>query len=91
VTDAYERGKPSTVRYHAAAHDAMRTHEQQALLLATAAKRAWEAWCRKDEMGALGDGVQGQDPVLDDAMRHLYRQIVETDVFYAGVAAGRQP
>lgn len=75
------------VRYKPQAFSAYRTPEQQALLLAKRAKRAWNQWCRRDENGKT-IGVAGQDEQLDDAMRALYQQVCETDVFYSGYQIG---
>lgn len=75
--------EPSNVRYSAVAMGALRTEEQQALLLARAGHRVWTEWCRKAEEGATYDGVQGMDPILDRAVRRLFQQIVETDVYYS--------
>ena len=76
-----------TVKYKVQTGE-IRTQEQQSLLLASAAHRAWTEWCRTDGNGKM-EGVQGQDEKLDQMMRFLYQQILENDVFYSGVSAGR--
>lgn len=77
-----------TVRYRVQANDQERTEEQQALLLASAAIRVWRRWCAME--GGEHVSVIGQDEKLDDAIRALYQQIRETDVFYSGVQSGRE-
>ena len=64
---------------------ATRTQEQQSHLLAKAAYRVWEQWCRTDSNNHKMVGVQGQDEEFDQAMRLLFQQISENDVFYSGI------
>lgn len=71
------------VKYTPQTLDSFRTEENQAVLLVIRARIVWAEWCRRNDNGE-SIGVQGQDEKLDNAMRALYRQIVETDVFYSG-------
>lgn len=83
--------KHSRVKYRPQTQDGgrLRTEEQQAYLLADAAYRVWRKWSRVDENGQNAS-VQGQDKELDQAMRLLYGQIKETDVFYSGYNMARE-
>ena len=76
------------VRYVPQTMDGIRTEEQQSLLLARVAYKVWQEWCRRDGNGKLV-GIQGQDPKLDEAVRFMYQQLNENDVFYSGIAGGR--
>jgi hypothetical protein len=71
-------------RYRVRCFGAERSEEAQANLLSSAAHRVWKEWCRKDDETGETVGVQGIDGHLDNAMRFLYQQIQETDVFYSG-------
>jgi hypothetical protein len=75
------------VLYRPVVHSDPHTIEQQMFLLATAAHRAWSVWAG----GAGKDGFQGMSPELDDAMREIYRQLYQTDVFMGGLDFGRNP
>jgi Fe-S cluster biosynthesis and repair protein YggX len=73
----------ANVKYQMQHYGAPRTYEQQLYLLAIASKRAWDQWNSLAEVK-----VQGLSPALDEAMRFLVRQIMETDVFMSGVHHG---
>lgn len=57
------------------------------LLLATAAEKVWRVWCGSDGKPSL----QGVNEELDAAMREIYCQCYQTDVFMGGVKHGREP
>lgn len=79
-------GKPPHT-YTAVVHDyaVARTMEMQTSLLAGAAERVWDLW------GQRGPGfmTDAQAIELEKAMRDLHNELRETDIFMAGVAAGR--
>jgi hypothetical protein len=74
--------KPLTLGGH-------RTEENQALILAHAAHRAWNLWCEPDGHGGYKRSIVGIDKDFDNAMRRLYQAVHETDVFYSGKEQGR--
>jgi hypothetical protein len=74
------------VKYRPVVHDGPHTMEQQMLLLADAAARAWKAWCGPG--GGEPSPVQGLSEDLDVAMRLLYTQCYQTDVFMGGAHHG---
>ncbi len=76
-----------TVKYTPVAHDSGHTMEQQMFLLADAAWKAWKSWCdmRDDKFGA-----GGVSEVSNEAMRNIYSQCYQTDVFMGGVHHGEK-
>lgn len=61
-----------------------RRPEQQAMLLAKAAHRAWSRW-----RDARHKGKEFPEK-LNNAMRNLYRNVSETDIYFSGYEAGRK-
>ncbi len=76
------------VRYKPQSLGGYRTQENQALLLAGVAYRAWDLWCEADGHGGYLRSIMGTDEDFDDAMRALYRVVHETDVYYSGFHQG---
>lgn len=70
-----------TVKYKAVVHDIGHTLEQQVYLLALAAEKAWRIWIGSDGKQSM----HGINPELDIAMREVYAQLYQTDVFMGGV------
>jgi hypothetical protein len=71
------------VKYTPVVHDGPHTIEQQMLLLAKAGDKAWRAWFSLRE-----DASKQVD--LDNAMRDLYQQLYQTDVFMGGLHEGER-
>jgi hypothetical protein len=69
------------IRYKAVVHDGdvARTMEQQTWLLAQAAEKAWRAYFNRYSAQA-----HDMDDPLRFAMRELYAQLKDTDIFMAG-------
>lgn len=92
------KDKDIGVRYTPQTLDGRATMEQQLLLLARNAHHAWDAWCERDpeKLGAKPTDNGSYAPAqlvserLNAAMRLLYSQLREVDIFMSGVSQGRQ-
>jgi hypothetical protein len=73
--------------YRAVVHDGpvARTMEQQTFLLAGASARVSDLWYQRSYPVTEADDLK-----MVDAMRSLDRALHDTDIFMAGVAAGRK-
>lgn len=73
--------------YKAVVHDyaVARTMEMQTSLLAATAARVWNLWNTR-RTGLLSDA---EAETLQLAMNGLHHELRDTDIFMAGVAAGR--
>lgn len=79
----------SKVKYRVQSFDGPRTMEQQSYLLASAVRRVWEGWAYSGKEDGAGGAVQGVDENFDNAMRYMYQQLKEMDIFMSGVKSER--
>jgi len=75
------------VPYQPVIHDGERTMEQQTYLLAKAARNAWRIWA--GDTFENKQSMVGINKDLDVAMRELFTQLCQTDIFMGGVHHGR--